>query len=300
MSDALDHTEALAQLSPQDRVMLTRKDTLLGLRHLAMHLGAILMTGSYIALQGPFWGLVLVPHGILLVFLFTLAHECTHATPFGPRWMNALVGMMIAPVLALPFTWFRYFHLAHHRHTNDPKRDPELEAGRRPTTWGTYLSYLSGYGYWKRVLPSLWAQASGDLEEPYLPESRHNRIIIEAQFILVFYIFAAASLYFTPVLIWVWIVPVLLGQPFLRVYLLAEHGHCPPVTNMLENSRTTLTSRFVRWLAWNMPYHAEHHAYPAVPFHKLPELHDRLRPHLQSVSKGYGAFHREYASKLKL
>ena len=27
---------------------------------------------------------------------------------------------------------------------------------------------------------------------------------------------------------------------------------------------------------WNMPYHAEHHAYPSVPFHALPQLHKAL------------------------
>ena len=30
-----------------------------------------------------------------------------------------------------------------------------------------------------------------------------------------------------------WLVPVLLGQPFLRLYLLAEHGDCPEVVNLV-------------------------------------------------------------------
>ena len=77
----------------------------------------------------------------------------------------------------------------------------------------------------------------------------------------------------SPALLWVWIVPILLGQPFLRAYLLAEHARCPHVANMLENTRTTFTTALVRLIAWNMPFHAEHHAYPAVPFHKLPRFH---------------------------
>ena len=87
---------------------------------------------------------------------------------------------------------------------------------------------------------------------------------------------------------------MLLGFPFLRLYLLAEHGRCPSVANMFENTRTTMTTRAVRLLAWNMPYHAEHHAWPAVPFHKLPEVHDLAAAHLKRVSPGYGAFLREY------
>ena len=65
--------------------------------------------------------------------------------------------------------------------------------------------------------------------------------------------------------------PVLLGQPALRLYLLAEHGDCPRVANMFENTRTTFTTAMMRFLAWNMPYHVEHHVYPQVPFYRLPD-----------------------------
>ena len=91
---------------------------------------------------------------------------------------------------------------------------------------------------------------------------------------------------------------MVLGQPMLRLYLMAEHGRCPPVANMLENTRTTFTNRLVRWIAWNMPYHAEHHAWPTVPFHKLPSLHRLTRPHLKKTSDGYISFHREFTGDL--
>ena len=100
-------------------------------------------------------------------------------------------------------------------------------------------------------------------------------------------------------LFWCWLVPILLGQPFLRLYLLAEHGRCPPVADMFENTRTTYTGAVVRFLAWNMPYHAEHHTYPAVPFWKLPHLNSLIREHLKSTSPGYVAFHRDYTRTLK-
>ncbi len=101
------------------------------------------------------------------------------------------------------------------------------------------------------------------------------------------------------ILLWLWVVPVLLGQPFLRLYLLAEHGLCPFVANMLENTRTTYTTRLVRLLAWNMPYHTEHHTYPTVPFHKLPDLHRLMKDDLRTTANGYTAFNREYLEKLK-
>ena len=39
---------------------------------------------------------------------------------------------------------------------------------------------------------------------------------------------------------------------------------------------TTITWWIYTRLAWNMPYHQEHHAWPNVPFYLLPELHRRV------------------------
>ena len=99
-------------------------------------------------------------------------------------------------------------------------------------------------------------------------------------------------------LLWVWLLPALLGQPFMRLYLLAEHTRCPHVANMLENTRTTFTTRLVRFIAWNMPYHIEHHTYPAVPFHKLPAFHAIIHDQLGCTQDGYGRFHADYVSAI--
>ena len=94
-----------------------------------------------------------------------------------------------------------------------------------------------------------------------------------------------------------WLVPVALGFPFLRLYLLAEHGRCPAVANMFDNTRTTYTNLLVRFLAWNMPYHVEHHVLPQVPFHLLPRFNQRIREWLKHTSPGYVAFSRDYVSR---
>jgi fatty acid desaturase len=43
---------------------------------------------------------------------------------------------------------------------------------------------------------------------------------------------------------------------------------------------------------WNMPYHAEHHLYPSIPFHQLPALHIKIRENLTHVAPGYVAANR--------
>ncbi len=288
----MDHQSLISSLSPETRAALTDRSDRPALRHLALYLGATFTTGLWIAQGWSLWWLLLVPHGVLLTFLFTLEHECTHQTPFKSRWLNEVVGRLCGLVIALPFLWFRYFHLAHHRFTNDPDRDPELAAHGRPDTTRDYLWYLSGLRYWKAVLGTLCRNAVWPLDAPYLPPSRLGAMAWEARIMLAFYL---VILMLWPVqLFWLWLLPLFLAQPILRLYLLAEHGHCPPVANMLENTRTTFTNRLVRFLAWNMPYHAEHHAFPAVPFHKLPELHTVTKAHLKSTSDGYTSFSKEY------
>jgi len=295
----MDHRQFIASLPPARKQALHARSNARGLLHLAGHLGALIAMGGYIAAQLPLWPLMMLPYGIALVFLFTLSHECTHATPFANPRLSDIVGHAVSLPLLLPFIWFRYFHLAHHKYTNDPDHDPELSGGGRPATWRAYLRYLSGWGYWRANWTVILANARGKIDAPYLPERKHPAMIREARIMLALYVLIGLSLFLGPAALWLWLIPVLIGQPFLRLYLLAEHGHCPPVANMLENTRTTLTNRIVRFLAWNMPYHAEHHAMPMVPFHQLPVLHDDIAAHLRSVSHGYAEFTRVYVTDLR-
>jgi len=45
-------------------------------------------------------------------------------------------------------------------------------------------------------------------------------------------------------------------------------------------------------LFWNANYHAEHHLLPAVPFHRLPKLHELVKDRLVHLDAGYAAAHR--------
>ncbi|WP_170607659.1 fatty acid desaturase [Ruegeria arenilitoris] len=295
----MDHRALIAAIPTEAKDQLQLRSNVVGLKHLAAYLALLSLTSTGIFLKIPFWPLLMLPQGILLVFLFTLSHECTHKTPFKSEWLNEVVGHFVSVPICLPFTWFRYFHLAHHKWTNHPQKDPELGGKPRPDNWRNMFVYLSGWHYWSGMMITLAKNALGQIGTEYLPKRRYREIRIEARIILVLYVFAGFSLFFSPALFYLWLAPVLLGQPFLRIYLLAEHGLCPPVANMLENSRTTFTNQVIRFLAWNMPYHAEHHAFPNVPFHQLPELHKWTHQHLKSTSNGYSEFTADYMHALE-
>ena len=296
----MDHREIVSSLSQAERDHLTAKSDLPGLPLLAFHLGSILLLGALIAFQVPFWPWLMIPQGIAIVFLFTLLHETIHQTAFRTASLNEVVARIASFMLALPADWFRYFHFAHHRFTQDPEKDPEL-AFAKPATLGEYIRHISGLPVWWGHAKTLAVNAAGHCRDSFVPPKGHGKVRNEARVMIALYaVVIALSVYFqNPVLLFAWILPALIGQPFLRLYLLAEHGRCPYVANMLENSRTTLTNYLMRKLAWNMPYHAEHHAYPGVPFHRLPAFHALIEDELRQVEKGYVRFHASYLSDMR-
>lgn len=291
----MDHRAFLRSLPAEDRRALTQTSDVPGLVRLSGHLGAIVALGTAIAMGVPGWQGLLVLQGILIIFLFTLLHETTHKTPFKSGWLNTAAGWISGLAVVLPPDWFRQFHMAHHRYTQDPEKDPELLYGGEPTTWKAYAWAVTGVPVWISHFKTVFKNAAGQCHDGFVPQARRGHVQREAWIMIAVYgtAIGMSVVLQSDLLLWTLVVPAVLGQPFLRLYLMAEHGRCPFVADMFENTRTTMTNRFVRWVAWNMPYHTEHHAYPTVPFHKLPHLHGLMQPHLKQVQEdGYSGFHR--------
>ena len=278
---------------------LTERSNARGLLQLAGHLGLLLMAG--IAMQASrdsIWFLLTLPvYALVLIFLFAPLHETIHYTVFKSRWLNNAVAAPIGFLLLLPFQAFRVFHYVHHRHTQNPERDPEL-MDMKPLQ-DRYWWYLSGLPTWWQSFQAIWQHATVGVHEPYIEARHHAMIIKEARMHLAGYgVLLLLSLVFSNAFLWwFWILPALVGQPMLRLYLLAEHSGCDYGPNMLENSRTTYTVPWLNFLAWNMPYHAEHHYLASVPFHALPALHAYTGQHVKYRGDGYYRVNREIAER---
>ena len=297
--EAVDHRTVIASLEPALREALIARSNGPGLLRFAFHAGAILALGALIALRAPYWFLLLPVQGILIIFLFSAMHECIHDTAFKSSFLNRSVSILCGFAIIIPPAWFRYFHFAHHRHTHEPELDPELKSPK-PKNIVAYVKHVSGLPVWAYNIRALVTNALGRNADAFVPPKGKARVAFEARVMLAIYIAIAIAsvLWESSLLLWVWIVPALLGQPFLRLFLLAEHTACPHVENMFENTRTTFTTRLVRLVAWNMPFHAEHHALPTVPFHKLPMLHEAVREHLKTTADGYARFNGELIADL--
>lgn len=280
---------------------LTERSDATGLRQLGIHVALLCLTGSLIALSRESWLLLpaMLVHGVVQVALFAGLHETVHRTAFRSRWLNDVVAAAIGLVAMLPAGYFRRFHFEHHRYTQDPARDPEL-AAPKPVRLRQYWLYLSGFMYWRDRTKELVRHAMDRVTAPFIPAAERRRIVVEARWHLAIYatVLGLALLTGRPEPLLFWLGPAVLGQPFLRAYLLSEHTGCPHNDDMFANTRTTYCSALVRLLMWNMPYHTEHHAYPAVPFHALARLNERVSERLKVVSRGYPEFHRTYHAAL--
>ncbi len=290
----------VASEDPIDRELvreLSKRSDAKGLRHLAAHLALLAVTGTLVWLSLGVWWLMLpamMVHGIVVAFLFCFHHEMIHRTAFKSRWLNDWIALVTGFLVFYPAYYFRLFHYAHHRYTQDPERDPELVVPA-PSTAGAYVWWSIGIPYWHRRFGTSFIHAfTARAKQPFVRDREVAACVTEARWMWAGYILiAAASIVFESwVAVVYWFGPILLGQPWLRLYLMAEHNGCAHGDSMIANSRTTLTNPLIRLIAANMPYHTEHHVYPLVPFHALPALHEEMKPFIQVVGHGYIDVHR--------
>jgi len=257
---------------------LSVKSDARGFIQLASHLGALAITGTALLHDwGSAWAAPLfMLHGILINFLYAGQHELSHWTVFRTKGLNELFGRVFGFLLIYPRDFDQVQHFAHHRFTQDWQRDGEL--ARAPYTLRSYLLWMLGVSYWYTRARRVLRFCCGVVTEPYLPAGRKPGLVREARWHLAGYgLIAAVSLAaHSAIALELWLLPMLLMKPIHQLQNTIEHLGLPHVDSIAENTRSTRTNALMRWLAWNMPYHTAHHAFPGVPFHQLPRLHAAL------------------------
>jgi len=212
-------------------------------------------------------------------------HECGHGTAFRTPWMNDVVYQIACfMIIRNPVGW-RWSHARHHTDTIIVGRDPEILFMRPPALLRVLADFFginSAYQGWKRML----INASGRLdpeEATYIPESEIPKVIRVARIWTAIYaatiVLALAMGSILPLMV--------IGLP--RIYG-SWHGficgviqHAGLADNVLDhrlNSRTVYMNPISRFIYWNMNYHVEHHMFPMVPYHRLPELHALIKDDL--------------------
>ena len=130
-----------------------------------------------------------------------------------------------------------------------------------------------------------------DAEKTFVPETEFPKVFRNARICLG--INVAAIVAAVVMQSWLPIFLVILPQ-FFGTWLMIIHNtpqHAGLAENVLDhrlNCRTVYMNPVSRFIYWNMNYHVEHHMFPNVPFHALPQVHDRVRDRITHLeTDGY-------------
>jgi fatty acid desaturase len=303
MADSTSQSRPGSPIPIAELRLLQRRSDAKGLVRLALHLAAISCTlwiyAASIQLRSS-WLLIAaaaVAYGFTLVTMFATMHECVHRTAFKSRRLNDSVAWFAGLLSFYNSTFFRHYHGWHHRFTQIAGKDPELD-DPKPTSVRSYVLEMSALPWWLGKLRTHWNLAFGRVSSYAFLSAETAPAVVRSDRLqlLVYALGIAISVVLRrPLFVTYWLLPVAVAQPLLRFILLAEHGGCSQDDDALTNTRTTYTVFTIRLLMWNMPYHAEHHRYPALPFFTLAHAHQTLRPSLSHVAqKGYLGVHIDY------
>ncbi len=278
---------------------LQRRQNLPSSIHLTLHLGAFALGIGLLVYVSPipfaaFFAAILL--GAVWATLFAPFHECTHLTAFRSRRLDAIGAWLTGIPFGMAPAVYREFHFAHHRFTHDPAKDPEIAGTPQLSNWPctprAWLYAVSGLWLLQQKFQlmfrlALSSTAQAKLPPPWDEPELRSRFIWESRVVALAWLTLALM-----ALLGVrgagWILFALIPcHAFQAIWLTTEHTGLPHEGTILIRTRTMQTAPFIRWWLWNMNYHAEHHAWPAVPWHALPGLHERVADYLEHESAGY-------------
>ncbi|WP_240513980.1 fatty acid desaturase family protein [Paramylibacter kogurei] len=249
----------------------------------------------------PFW----LAYGVLYgSAMDSRWHECGHGTPFRTAKYNDWVYQVASfCMIRNPVTW-RWSHARHHTDTIIVGRDPEIVAMRPPALFRIFLNFFGILDTF-HGLKTMLLNAVGKLDREeitYIPESEHHKVIRVAR--IWFCIYAAVVVL---AIITQSILPLMIiGLP--RIYgawhhvltgLLQHAGLADDVIDHRMNSRTVYMNPISRFIYWNMNYHVEHHMFPMVPYHRLPELHALIKHDLPPANRSMWEAYKEVLPVLR-
>lgn len=290
-------------LSTEQLDVLNTRSNRKGLTQLAAHL-------TIMVVSGYLWGsnlnnlLIGIPaliiYGFSFASMFAPMHESVHRSAFASNRLNDGVAWVAGLLSFYNSSFYWRYHKWHHRYTQIPGKDPEI-SDLNPTNLSEYLFEISGIPWWLGKIKTYFRISQGHIKfYPFISETAGDEVINSVRWQLAVYalLIAISVAFQQPWFILYWLLPLVVAQPILRLYLLAEHTLCTNDNNSLTNTRTTLTLFPLRFMMWNMTYHAEHHLYQSIPFHALPAAHQHLKEYFAHVDQGYIKVNRDIVAAL--
>ena len=290
------------RLGKKELKALMRRSDRPGLIYLGCWLVLLAITGAMVLWSMGTWWLVLtlpLYSGFFAVSVYALSHECAHGTAFRTRRLNEAVFWFTSLLYYEEPLHRRYSHASHHTHTWIEGEDNQMPFAPIPLTFWGWVEEILGLGlYWHQTRMFI-AHTMGRFSEDVkrvTPESELPRMQRNTQICVAIYVGGAAV---SIAMGWMWpvwliVIPRVLGGPIMNAFILMQHVEMAEnQPNIVQSTRSFRTNWFFQFLYFNMNHHIEHHLYPTVPFHALPDLGAVLEDQLPEPDAGFLSTHWE-------
>lgn len=269
--------------------------------------GSLTLAGAWLAtvsnLMLNLLGTVLL--GAMFAHAVELQHQCLHNTAFKSKTANRFVGIILGLPLLSSFHEYQRTHLTHHRHLGTTS-DQAFFAYRfaKSTKFWNFLFDLVALTHLSHVLSSILAQIpslsrrSQSLRKTMTRRERCDYVIMAA-LLTSAYLWSMVTGSLLPIKLW--LIPMLLvGQPLHFLIELPEHIGCRPnTTDVFQNTRTIVGSRFSTWFTNGNNFHVEHHLAPAIPMDQMVAIYHQNQGKHRYLHPSYAAFYRSLLKALR-
>jgi fatty acid desaturase len=215
--------------------------------------------------------------------LLVQGHEGTHDLISRHRRVNDFFTWFTLALAGISAEAHRRFHLDHQHYAHTPQ-DPEYQFFDR---------VVRGVPGWAYFLIPAFAQVGVTAYglQKKMPGKVRTRIVLELAGAVLLHAGIALGLGWQRYLLFV-VAPMMTGLYVASVLRSVTEHHDVTEGSEWTNARSIVTNPVVEFLWSNVNYHLEHHLYPSVPYHALPELRQALatdyQAHRSNVEHGYG------------
>ena len=198
---------------------------------------------------------------------FTVWHEAVHRNVSSRPWVNTVVGIVGMFPYMTPYFMQRWIHLQHHARLNEPEDPNSVYVGG--PFWSIFARYPRALGYARKLLA----------RDPRTPGERASDLL---SLLAVAAIFAAAWRWGALAdLLLLWGLPVAIAKVVMDWYInYLPHVGLPP--DRYRGTRVVDVAWFTP-LVLGHNYHAVHHLWPNIPWHRyrgvFRERQELLRSH---------------------
>ena len=252
-----------------------------------------LITVVYVGWLLLLWNPIGLPALIIILFLIplitlhsSLQHECLHGHPFiAQRWNDFLVAVPLG--IYVPYHRFKESHMKHHHDSKltDPYEDPESwyktpQQWQKLSAFSQKLLKLNNTLIGRVVLGPIIGLAGFIRAELKQPHTYH----VWAKHLLAVVLLLLAVSFFTDLAPLNYLFAAYVGYSLLTIRTFLEHQ-----ADENARARTVLIedSGLLSKLFLNNNLHAVHHAYPLLPWYKLPNIYKKNRQRFIALNHGY-------------